>query len=50
MKFFSSNIPQREYDPDKAKFHLNKAGLDGLKVKLHTGEVSYGAIDTAILY
>ncbi len=30
----TEEMPQREYDPEKAKFHLKKAGLDSLKVNL----------------
>ncbi|RUV40649.1 peptide ABC transporter substrate-binding protein, partial [Mesorhizobium sp. M5C.F.Ca.IN.020.29.1.1] len=26
-RFFAKNLPQREFDPDKARFHLKKAGL-----------------------
>lgn len=31
---FNPDIPQRAYDPDKARFHLKKAGLDNLSVEL----------------
>ncbi|KQV41276.1 ABC transporter substrate-binding protein [Rhizobium sp. Root1204] len=31
---FNPNIPQRAYDPEKAKFHLKKAGLNELQVEL----------------
>lgn len=42
---------QREYDPDKAKFHLKKAGLDGLKVDVSTFDAAFaGAVDAAVLY
>ena len=27
-KFFNKDLPQRVYDPDKAKFHLKKAGME----------------------
>ncbi len=51
LKFFAKDLPQRAYDPDKAKFHLKKAGLDGLKVKLHSADAAFaGAVDTAILF
>ncbi|MEM7224563.1 MAG: ABC transporter substrate-binding protein [Pseudomonadota bacterium] len=46
-----ADIEQRQYDPDKAKFHLKKSGHDSIKVTLSTSEVPYaGATDTAILY
>lgn len=44
-------IPQRAYDPEKAKFHLKKAGLDHLKVQLHAADTAFaGAIDGGLLY
>lgn len=44
-------IPQREYDLDKAKFHLRKAGLGNLNVQLHVAETAFaGATDGAQLY
>ena len=47
----AEEIPQREYDLDKAKFHLKKAGLDSLDVKLHVAETAFaGATDGAQLY
>ena len=49
--YFNSELPQRTYDPDKAKFHLKKAGMENLTVKLSTSEGIWpGAVDAAILY
>lgn len=46
-----SELPQREYDPDKAKHHLKKAGMENLKVSFSTSEVPFpGATDAGILY
>lgn len=28
-RYFNPDLPQRPYDPDKAKFHLGKAGISG---------------------
>ncbi|WP_219929160.1 ABC transporter substrate-binding protein [Albidovulum aquaemixtae] len=43
-------LPQREYDPDKAKFHLKQAGLEDLTVQLSTSEAAFdGAVDAAQL-
>ncbi len=41
-KYFAADIPQRTYDPDRAKHHLKKAGHDSLKLTLHTS-VAAGA-------
>jgi len=42
-KYFCTDIPQREYDLDKAKFHLKKAGMEGETVTLHTSESAGGS-------
>jgi len=50
-RYHGAEIEQRKYDPDKAKFHLEKAGMKELTVKLHTAEAAYeGAVDAAVLY
>ena len=36
--FYCADIPQREYDVDKAKFHLKKAGMEGITIDLHTSD------------
>ena len=44
-------MPQRAYDPEKAKFHLKEAGLTTLKVPLHAADAAFGgALDAAVLY
>ncbi len=46
-----ADLEQRQYDPDKAKFHLKKAGMENLKVELSAGEAAFtGAVDMAVLY
>lgn len=49
-RFHAPDIPQRKYDPEKAKWHLKQAGLDRLEVQLHAGEIFDGAVDSAILF
>jgi peptide/nickel transport system substrate-binding protein len=50
--YFATDLEQRTYDPDKAKFHLKRAGYsDGIKVPLHASDAAYlGAVDTGVLY
>ncbi len=51
QRYFAKELPQREYDLDKAKFHLKKAGLNQLTIKLSTSNAAFeGAVDTAVLY
>ena len=46
-----ADLEQRQYDPDKAKFHLREAGAEGLSVDLHTADSVYsGAVDLCVLY
>ena len=51
QKYFAKEIPQREIDLDKARFHLKKAGLAKLSVKLHAADAAWaGAVDGALLF
>lgn len=44
---FCSELPQRAYDPDKAKFHLEKSGVS--TAELFVAPVTAGIEDTALL-
>lgn len=51
VKYTASDLPQRQYDPDKAKFYLKKAGMEGYEFKLHTSDAVFsGALDAAQLW
>ena len=51
MRFFNPNLKQRVYDPDKARFYIKKAGLEGHTFKLHAADIVFpGAIDSAVLF
>jgi len=51
VKFAVDPKPKYTYDPEKAKFHLKKAGMSNLKVDLSVAEAAFnGATDAAILY
>ena len=46
----TEELPQRVYDPDKAKFHLKQAGLDRLSIRFHAAETAFsGAVNAAQL-
>ena len=50
-RYFSADIEQRSYDPDRAKYYLKQAGLDKLKVQLSAADAAFtGAVDAAVLY
>ena len=49
-KYFAKDLPQRRYDPDKAKFHLKKAGMLDHTFNLHAADAAYpGAVDASVL-
>lgn len=50
-RYYNPDIPQKAFDPDKAAFHLKKAGLKSLKVDLSAADAAFaGAVDAAVLY
>jgi peptide/nickel transport system substrate-binding protein len=51
LKFHASELPQRKYDPEKAQYHIKKAGFEGHTFKLHVADAACGgAVDAAVLY
>lgn len=51
QNYHASDLPQRKYDPEKAKWHLKKAGQSGLTVELHASDAAFsGAVDATQLY
>lgn len=50
-KYFADDLPLNDYDPDKARHYLKKAGLDSLDIDLSASDAAFnGAIDAAQLY
>jgi len=48
--YHNSSLTQRSYDPDKARFHLKKAGMEGIKLDLSSSDAAFaGAVDAALL-
>ncbi len=51
IKYHASGLKQRSYDPDKAKFHLKKAGLLNHTFKLHSADGAFaGAVDSSLIF
>jgi peptide/nickel transport system substrate-binding protein len=51
IKFATDPEPKYTYDPDKAKFHLKKAGLETLKVDLSVADTGFtGAVEAGVIY
>ncbi len=50
QQFYNDQLDQREYDPDKARFHLKQAGFDSIDLTLSTSDGAFGgAVDAAVL-
>jgi len=50
-RYHADDLPQRTYDPDKAKFHLKKAGMEQAVFHLHCADAAFeGALDAGVLY
>lgn len=46
-----ADLPQRQYDPDKTRHYLKKAGYNSLSVDLSTSDAVFtGAVDAAVIY
>ncbi|RKF14906.1 ABC transporter substrate-binding protein [Roseovarius spongiae] len=51
QRYFNSELEQKVYDPDKAKWYLKEAGVDSVSVQLSASDAAYpGAVDAAVLY
>ena len=51
QKYYACELPQIKYDPDKAKFHMKKAGFLDYIFKLHGADAAFGgAVDAAVLF
>jgi len=50
-RYHAAELEQRRYDPDKASFHLKKAGVGNITFDLSAAEAAFvGAVDAAVLY
>lgn len=51
VKFATNPEPIHTFDPEKAKFHLKKAGLSNLKVDINLSDAAFnGCVDAGVLY
>jgi peptide/nickel transport system substrate-binding protein len=49
--FFNTELEQKAYDPDRARFHLSEAGLDSLDVDINLADAAFaGAVDAGVLF
>ncbi len=51
QNYHASDLPQRQYDPEKAKWYLKQAGLSSLDVEISASDGAFpGAVDATQLY
>jgi len=51
QRFFNSELEQKTYDPDKAKYYLTQSGLDSLSVSPSAADAAFaGAVDAGTLF
>ena len=49
-QFYNAELPQREYDPDKARHYLKQAGLDSIDLTFSTSDGAFpGAVNVGLL-
>ncbi|EJL96926.1 ABC-type dipeptide transport system, periplasmic component [Pseudomonas sp. GM102] len=48
-RFYNADLPQRAYDPEKAKFLLKKAGMESITMPLMCSPAATGSVDIAVL-
>ncbi|WP_432248688.1 ABC transporter substrate-binding protein [Streptomyces sanyensis] len=49
LPHYAEDLPQRAYDPDRAKALLRKAGVDRLSLSLRTSDYEYGLTEGAVV-
>lgn len=50
-RYFNTEMKQRQYDPEKVRYHLKKAGLSSLSVELHAADAAFPkAVDASVLF
>ena len=48
-RYYAKDIPQRPFDPEKAKFHLNKAGALGSPLQITTSPAATGSVEMGLV-
>jgi peptide/nickel transport system substrate-binding protein len=48
-RYFLPGLPQREYDPERARFHLKRAGLIGIRLPMYASPAAEASVDMAAM-
>ena len=46
-RYYDASIPMRAHDPERAKYHLARAGLSGVRLPIYASPAAEGSIDMA---
>lgn len=46
-RYYNPDIPQRQYDADRAKYHIRMAGLTGARLPMFASPAAEGSVDIA---
>ncbi len=49
-RYFNADLPQTQFDPDKARFLLKKAGLSDVRLPMVVSPAATGSVDMAVLF
>lgn len=47
--YYFDGLPQRPYDPDRARFHLRRAGLANVRLPVYASPAATGSVDMAVM-
>jgi peptide/nickel transport system substrate-binding protein len=51
QRYFNTDLEQRSFDPDRARYHLQQAGMENLQVDIHLADAAFGgALDAGLLF
>ena len=45
--YFNADLPQRQYDLDRARYHVRRAGLTGVRLPMYAAPAANGSVDMA---
>jgi hypothetical protein len=44
-RYYRADLPQRSYDPERARFHLRRAGLSNIRLPIYASPAAEGSVD-----
>jgi len=51
QQYFNTDLEQKSFDPDRARFHLREAGMESLEVDINLADAAFaGAMDAGVLF